>query len=72
MDKYTKFILSIIAVGIVGINYHLFKGEIITSANAANDKVHKIAICDEWGRRCASIYNDAGTNYFVNISKTKE
>ena len=55
MDKYTKFILSIIAVGIVGINYHLFKGEIITSANADNEKVHKIAICTESGSRCADI-----------------
>ena len=34
MDKYTKFILTVIAVGILGLNYHLFSGDIISSANA--------------------------------------
>ena len=34
MDKYTKFILTTIAVGIIGINFHLFGGEIITKAEA--------------------------------------
>ena len=34
MDKYTKFILTMIAVGIIGINYHLFSGDIISKANA--------------------------------------
>ena len=34
MDKYTKFILTTIAVGIIGINFHLFGGEIISKANA--------------------------------------
>ena len=55
MDKYTKFILTMIAVGIFGLNYHLFKGEIITSAFANEDKVHKIAICRENGLKCAWI-----------------
>ena len=32
MDKYTKFILTVIAVALIGI---LFKGEIITSAEAS-------------------------------------
>jgi len=54
MDKYTKFILTIIAVGIIGLNYHFFKGEIMTSAFADEDKVHKIAICNTWGK-CADI-----------------
>ena len=35
MDKYTKFILTLIAVGIFSINVQLFKDDIITSANAA-------------------------------------
>ena len=56
-------------MGIVGINYHLFKGEIITSANAANDKVHKIAICDEYGDKCTTIFEDRGFHYFVNWNK---
>ena len=34
MDRYTKFILTIIAVGIIGINFQLFGGDIISSANA--------------------------------------
>ena len=34
MDKYTKFILTMIAVALFGINYHLFGGEIISEANA--------------------------------------
>ena len=55
MDRYTKTVLSIIAVGVLGINYHLFKGEIISTANASShNKVNKIAICDENGSYCAS------------------
>ena len=34
MDKYTKFILTIIAVGIIGINVQLFKNDLISAANA--------------------------------------
>ena len=34
MDKYTKFILTVIAVGILSLNIQLFKDDIITSANA--------------------------------------
>ena len=34
MDKYTKFILTLIAVGIIGINFHLFGGELISKAEA--------------------------------------
>ena len=29
IDKYTKFILTLIAVGILGLNFHLFKGDIV-------------------------------------------
>ena len=55
MDKYTKFILTMIAVDILGLNYHLFKGEIVSPVHAASNEVHKIAICDEYGSRCADI-----------------
>ena len=34
MDKYTKFILTMIAVALFGINYHMFSGEIISKAEA--------------------------------------
>ena len=37
MDKYTKFILTMIAVALFGINYHLFCGEIISSAEARHN-----------------------------------
>ena len=34
MDKYTKFILTMIAVALFGINYHMLGGEIISKAEA--------------------------------------
>ena len=42
MDKYTKFILTLIAVGIIGINYHLFSGDIISKAEASHNKGYEI------------------------------
>jgi hypothetical protein len=36
MDKYTKFILTMIAVALFGINYHLFDGDIISKAEASH------------------------------------
>jgi len=62
MDKYTKFILTIIAVGIIGLNYHLFKGEIVSPVHAASNEVHKIAICDEYGSQCAEIFTSSKGN----------
>ena len=35
IDKYTKFLLTLIAVGIICINFYLFKINIIEEANAA-------------------------------------
>ena len=37
MDKYTKFILTMIAVALFGINFHLFSGNIISSAEAGHN-----------------------------------
>ncbi len=37
MDKYTKFILTMIAVALFGINFHLFSGDIISSAEARHN-----------------------------------
>ena len=34
MDKYSKFVLSVIAVCLIGINVHLFKNSFIGIANA--------------------------------------
>ena len=36
MDKYTKFILTIIAVALLGVNYHLLNGNIISKVEAAH------------------------------------
>ena len=36
MDRYTKFILTMIAVGIIGINFQLFGGDIISKAEASH------------------------------------
>ena len=56
MDKYTKFILTMIAVALFGINYHLFSGDIISSAKASHGgDVHKIAICTESGFKCVGV-----------------
>ena len=59
MDKYTKFILTMIAAALFGINYHLFSGDIISSAKASHGgDVHKIAICNENGFKCVGIGKD--------------
>ena len=39
MDKYTKFILTVIAVGIIGINFQLFGGDIISKAEASHQTI---------------------------------
>ena len=48
VDRYSKFILTLIAIGILGLNFHLFQGSFIKDAYAFNE-VHKIAICNEFG-----------------------
>jgi len=40
MDKYTKFILTVIAVGVIGLNIHFFKDEIISPAHAVESHYH--------------------------------
>ena len=62
MDKYTKFILTMIAVGILGLNYHLFKGGIISEVQAASHKPmpYKIAICNSEGSVCAKVGKSSG------------
>ena len=55
-NNYTNFILTMTAVALFGINYHLFSGDIISSAKASHGGgVHKIAICNESGSRCSDI-----------------
>ena len=35
--------------------FHLFKGEIVSPANASSHQVIKMTICNETGTRCAGI-----------------
>ena len=47
MDKYTKFILTIIAVAVIGLNYNLvFKGSIISKAKAADPIIERLNTMD--------------------------
>ena len=59
MDKYTKGILTVIAVGIIGLNIQMMNGGgFITKANALNltgEKPQKVTICDEHGMECAGV-----------------
>ena len=48
MDKYTKFILTMIAVGILGLNYHLIGGDIISKAEAKH--------AQQWGKTAADMH----------------
>ena len=57
IDNYTKTILTLIAVGIIGINFHIFNGSIVSSATASNHQIHKIAICDLDGK-CSRLSNN--------------
>jgi hypothetical protein len=54
MDKYTKGILTVIAVGIIGLNVQMMNGGgFITKANAFNSNLTKVQICDV--SACASV-----------------
>jgi len=73
MDKYTKFILTMIAVGILGLNYHLFKGEIFSNAYAASGEVHKIAICESDNpNKCVNLINRKISGGTVHTFLTEE
>ena len=54
MDKFTKGILTVIAVGIIGLNVQMMNGGgFITKANAFNSNLTKVQICDV--SACASV-----------------
>ncbi len=53
IDNYTKFIMTVIAGALVVI---ALKGTgIISTANAKEDAIHKIAICEPMTNKCASV-----------------
>ena len=59
MDKYTKGILTVIAVGIIGINIQMLNGGsgFMGKAHAitTTTKIQKVAICDEYGMECVGV-----------------
>ena len=57
MDKYTKFILTMITVALFGINFHLFSGDIISSAEAS----HSMGGMD-YGARVLHVFIDNWPN----------
>ncbi len=67
IDQYTKFLLTLIAVGILGLNFHLYKGSIIKNAFAANEQIHKIAICNEQGTKCAGV-SENGNHFRIIVT----
>ena len=52
IDRYTKAVLTVIAVCLCLITVQMIN--IIPAAQAADDKIHKIAICNMEGR-CAAL-----------------
>ena len=61
MDKYSKMILTVIAIGILGLNYHMFNGKIISEAKATSESVQKVVICNQTGIDCVAVGKlDAG------------
>ena len=63
IDKYTKFLLTLIAVGIIGINFHLFKGSVVKDALAAtandwqvvSDDKNRIIVFSNNGKQLCNI-----------------
>ena len=61
MDKFTKGVLTVIAVGIIGLNVQMMNGGgFITKANAINLDLPKVQICDVSG--CAKVGFDGTLN----------
>ena len=40
MNRYTQFILTVIAVGLIALNIQLFKDDIVSKANATESHMH--------------------------------
>ena len=62
IDKYTKFILTLIAVGILGLNFYLYSGSFIKEAKAGeslSDRDRKIFV--DGFRRISSSINSLTT-----------
>ena len=57
MDKFTKGILTVIAVGIIGLNVQMMNcGGFITKAHAF-EKPQKVQLCGSLGMDCVTVYD---------------
>ena len=67
MDKLTKGILTVIAVGVIGINIQMLNGGsgFITKAHAIGTDVQRVVICDEHGFECAGV---SGHRLYTSIN----
>ena len=67
MDKLTKGILTVIAVGVIGINIQMLNGGsgFIGKAHAIGTDVQRVAICDEHGFECAGV---SGHRLYTSIN----
>ena len=55
MDRYTKFVLTVIAGALLLLNLQLMRNvDFVNNAYAQSNGVQKIAICNEYGRQCVS------------------
>ena len=71
MDRYTKFILTIIASGILTLNVQLFKDDVITHANAAVAGMTYLELSQDYDfkravRRVVQKYCDTSGSGLVN------
>ena len=83
IDKYTKFILTLIAVGVIGINLHYYKGSFVKEAKAATELIDLMIMKDEIIQRIAlseirlqeqikSLVNFNNRNFGFNLSLAVE
>jgi hypothetical protein len=58
MDKYTKGVLTVIAVCLVSITFQL-----------SGDRVSKVAVCNHNGAFCAGIFNKDGLGNTLGVTR---
>ena len=71
MDKFTKGILTVIAVGIIGLNVQMMNGGgFVTKANASllGEEPIKVAICSPRGMTCAQVSAGYRLLYVRNVN----
>ena len=69
IDRYTKVVLTIIAVGIIGLNVHFFKDDFVKDAHAAfGEHLHhhtQIALFDHYVKKNITNCRSFGVGYKV-------